>query len=83
MPQEFDTTSSPTTIYQRRNVHKVSVVNEMDNTSTDGWEYEERELTKEEYLEIYSAMLEDKLQKSESNIADIEDYICSIDINRG
>lgn len=48
MPEEFDTTSSPTTVYQRRNVKQAERVEE-DGTKVSGWQREERELTVEEY----------------------------------
>lgn len=48
MPEEFDTTSSPTTIYQRRNIKRMERV-EGDGTKVAGWQREERELTVEEY----------------------------------
>ena len=46
-PAEFDTTSSPTTVYQRRNVHRVTV--DYENTAVELWEYEERTMTHAEY----------------------------------
>lgn len=48
MPEEFDTTQSPSTVYQRRNVKKVTKTEENGNKVT-GWEREERELTLAEY----------------------------------
>lgn len=51
-PAELDMTSSPTTVYQRRNIQQDVI----ENTGPDGgttavgcWRYEERELTPEEY----------------------------------
>ena len=47
-PEEFDTTLSPTTVYQRRNVRQETKT-EADGTKVTGWQREERELTLEEY----------------------------------
>ena len=50
-PDEVDTTSSPTTVYLRRNIQEAVIGEQMDGTSITGWEYEEAQLTKEEYEE--------------------------------
>lgn len=47
-PEEFDTTSSPTTVYQRRNIKKATRT-EDDGTKVTGWQREEREMSVEEY----------------------------------
>lgn len=47
-PLEFDTESSPTTVYQRRNIEQITVTNE-DGTTGELWEYDERKMTREEY----------------------------------
>ena len=52
-PEEFDTTSSRVVVYQRRNIHRVTVKNSMDDSdenTTEQWEYEERTMTPSEYL---------------------------------
>lgn len=46
-PQEFDTDSSPTTVYQHRNIEQITVEN--GETTTTLWQYDEREMTPEEY----------------------------------
>lgn len=52
-PQEWDTWSSPTTVYQHRNI--IFRPAEMDSDESDNmgraeyWEYEERQFTKGEY----------------------------------
>lgn len=48
MPTQLDMVSSPTTIYQRRNIERVERILE-DGTKVSGWQREERELTIEEY----------------------------------
>ena len=50
-PEEFDTTLSPTTVYQRRNVRQETKT-ETDGTEVTGWQREERELTLEEYDQL-------------------------------
>ena len=40
-------------VYQRRNIHRVTVKNPMgdsDENTTEQWEYEERTMTPSEYL---------------------------------
>ena len=52
-PEEFDTSSSSVVVYQRRNIHRVTVKNSMgdsDENTTEQWEYEERTMTPSEYL---------------------------------
>ena len=52
VPQEVDKTSSPTTVYLRRNIKEVTN-EEGDNTH---WEYEEAQLTVSEYVEYLEQM---------------------------
>ena len=49
-PSEFDTTASPTTVYQRKNIQRIEIEN-MDGTKSELWEYDERKMTREEYAE--------------------------------
>ena len=51
MPEEFDTTSSPETVYQRRNIKEVTR-DEPDGEKVKGWEREERESTIGEYEQM-------------------------------
>lgn len=50
-PKELDISSSPTTVYQRRNIKQVEKSDDMgeEQMTITGWEYEERELTVQEY----------------------------------
>lgn len=60
-PSEVDTKSSPTTVYLRRNIKQVEEAVESYIKDKEGnlieeepnvfWEYEEREMTKEEYAQ--------------------------------
>ena len=47
-PEEFDTTASPTTVYQRRNIKKATK-EDADGKKITGWQREEREMSREEY----------------------------------
>lgn len=48
-PPEIDTISSPTTVYLRKNINQTEISSE--EGSGRMWEYEEAQLTKEEYEE--------------------------------
>ena len=51
-PEEIDRTSSPTTVYLRRNIKQVTQKAEGESgemQSVSGWEYEEQEMSVEEY----------------------------------
>lgn len=50
-PEELDTTSSSSTVYERRNIRREAVTvggGDTDATATE-WVYEQREYTREEY----------------------------------
>ena len=49
-PTLTDTTSSPTTVYIRKNVKRV-LITQPDGSSTYAWQYEEATLTLAEYAE--------------------------------
>ena len=71
-PPEFDTASSPTTVYQRRNVKRVTIENG-DGTKSELWEYDERTMSHDEYAVIAEII------KTQKDIAAIEDALCSLD----
>lgn len=48
-PAELDTTSSPTTVYKRRNIHKKTMPSMGGEEETSYWEYEQAEMTREEW----------------------------------
>ena len=72
-PTEFDTTSSPTTVYQRKNIHRIEIEN-FDGTKSELWEYDERTMSHEEYAVIAEII------KTQKDIAAIEDVLCALDI---
>lgn len=71
-PETFDTTSSPTTVYQRRNVKRATRT-ETDGTKVTGWEREERELTLEEY-ERMAMMQEVVAQNTSAIVASVTEF---------
>jgi hypothetical protein len=50
-PEELDTTSSSSTVYERRNIRRetVTVGGSEDAATMEQWVYEQREYTQEEY----------------------------------
>ena len=61
-PAEIDTTSSPSTVYLRKEIKRITEVDEQGE-ETYLWQYEEAELTPEEYEQysdtlIYQALME-------------------------
>ena len=53
-PAEFDTASSKFYVYQRRNIRRVT------ENNISFWQYEERKLTREEYLKLQVDQLQDE-----------------------
>lgn len=70
-PQEFDVTSSEVIVYQRRNVERV------ETEDFVGWEYEEREMSREEYAML---RIETQQKKIEQMRADIDFISAMTDI---
>lgn len=56
-PQEYDKDSSPTTVYQRRNIQEEKRMDALTDKEYTTYVYEERTMTKEEYA-AYQAELE-------------------------
>lgn len=56
---EVDTTSSRNTVYLRRNIRQIDVVDNTgdEETTVKMWEYEERQMTPAEYIQ-YSMIQE-------------------------
>lgn len=53
-PEEVDTTSSPTTVRVRRNIHEVELPGMEEGETTKVYEFEEKLYTKDEYAMIKS-----------------------------
>lgn len=76
-PKELDNTSSPTTIYQRRNIREATrTIN--DGMKIKGWLREERELTLQEYSTFIIVNEAVNIQKEQI----IDDYTLQL-INEG
>ena len=61
-PAEFDTTTSEVVVYQRRNIERVTVKG-MDGTTTELWEYDERELSREEYTIVRAEAQQEQINQ--------------------
>lgn len=58
-PQAVDNTSSPTTVYLRKNIQAVEVEDfETGNWRTE-YHYDEAAISKDEYIDILRAQIED------------------------
>ncbi len=58
-PQAVDNTSSPTTVYLRKDIQAVEVEDvETGNTRTE-YHYDEAAISKDEYIDILRAQIED------------------------
>ncbi len=75
-PVEIDAASSPNVVYQRKNIKSVkeSGSEEEHNYKPAHWEYEERELTKDEYSQYLIAMEQAKEINEHSDEEAIDNY---------
>lgn len=58
-PQLVDITSSPTTVYLRKNIKAVEVEDEMTGSNRTEYHYDEVAVSKDEYIDILRAQIED------------------------
>lgn len=58
-PQLVDITSSPTTVYLRKNIKAVDVEDEMTGNTRTEYHYDEAAISKDEYIDILRAQIED------------------------
>ena len=56
-PLEVDAVSSESTVYLRRNIKEVEIENEVSGEKVTMWQYEERQLTPQEYT-LYAIVKE-------------------------
>ena len=56
-PFEWDVESSADTVYQRRNIRRFTIEND-DGTTTELWQYDERQMTHDEYAIIRDERLD-------------------------
>ena len=75
-PLDIDTISSPNIVYQRKNIKSVETIgSENDFTyKPKHWEYEERELTRDEYAQYLIAMEQAKEINEHSDEEAIDNY---------
>lgn len=71
-PLTVDITSSPTHVYERRKIKEWT-----DENETPGWEYEEREFTKNEYIVYQSSRMVSKEDNliNQAALADLYDLV--------
>ena len=76
-PQEFDITSSAVVVYQRKNIERVTVEDKVSGETTEVWQYDERELSREEYsiiiAEIQQAQIKEANDMALTNLMAITD----------
>lgn len=72
-PKEFDTETSAVIVYQRRNIERVTVKNP-DGLTAELWEYEEREMTREEYAIVIAETQQEQIDQIRADI----DYISAM-----
>ena len=77
-PADIDTTSSATTVYERRNIRQEACAMEMggDPVQITEWVYEQREYTQEEYAAMHSPATQTIMQA----ISDLELSVAMIGI---
>lgn len=74
-PEEFDLVSSPFVVYQRKNIERVTELQDMgdgEQVEVEMWQYDEREMSREEYMDVYA-------EPMKAAIANIEDALCEFD----
>ena len=75
-PLDIDTISSPNIVYQRKNIKSVEATGNKDDFTykPKHWEYEERELTQDEYSQYLIAMEQAKEINEHSDEEAIDNY---------
>ena len=75
-PLDIDTTSSPNIVYQRKNIKSDEETGSEDDFTykPKHWEYEERELTQDEYSQYLIAMEQAKRINEHSDEEAIDNY---------
>lgn len=79
-PAEFDTTSSEVVVYQRRNIERITVENP-DGTTAELWQYDERELTNDEYQTVRADEQQERINKNRSDI-DFISAMTDVDLDK-
>lgn len=77
-PKEWDTETSAVVVYQRRNIERVTGRDAMTGESYEHWEYDEREMSREEYAIIRA---EEQQAQIDRNRADIDFVAAMTDVD--
>lgn len=76
-PAEFDTTTSKVVVYQRKNIERITVT-DMDGKIAELWEYDEREMSYDEYAVVRADAQQEQIDQIRADVdfisamADIE-----------
>lgn len=75
-PLEIDSASSPNVVYQRIGIKKVAKQGNTEDSAytPEHWEYEEREMSREEYAQYLISMEQAKLINEHSDEEAIDNY---------
>jgi len=73
-PAELDTEISRVYVYQRRNIERVTVEDEIFGAN-EFWQYEERKLTREEWANMRAAALEEELTQAQLALVELYEQI--------
>ncbi len=78
-PAALDTTSSATTVYERRNIRQETQTHETDGQTVEitEWVYEQREYTREEYSALESPSTQAIMQA----LSEIELSVAELSLN--
>lgn len=70
-PKVLDLTISPTTVYERRNINRI-VLKDHENKDVELWEYEERQMSIQEFEEMSNALETPAMQTIMQAISNLE-----------
>lgn len=72
-PQEWDTTTSAVVVYQRKNIERITV-EDMDGKTAELWQYDEREMSRDEYAVIRAEAQQEQIDQIRADV----DYISAV-----
>lgn len=72
-PQEWDTTTSAVVVYQRKNIERITV-EDMDGKTAELWQYDEREMSYDEYAVIRAEAQQEQIDQIRADV----DYISAV-----
>ena len=75
-PSALDTTSSSSTVYERKNIEQETTTDPYTEQEITQWKYEERTYTKQEYELLTGPMMQTIMQ----NLSDMEVDIMSLSL---